>query len=504
MFAKKKWKVLLGFLWSPLLLWGQVDKLDIDPNLTFHLQFLSVVAFVSFAAFLKFLQTKNRDFLYASLYLLVNFLYFMRWFGGNLPLIQPVFTIEQQQKINNWISGDFWTCAMEVPLLLLLIVTYALFLKYFFSLDQQAPKIFKNLNRLISSLLVVVGLYLFGGLFLYELPAFQYLVSSPINTLVAVLFLVPSGIFLRHAVKQGIGTKNRYYWYFMLGTAILIVGPLMTQLSFYFNSLFSGLDSFLYVEISVLLEIAFFYQALSIKEDYFYEDRDRTARALAEQQAANQTLQINKLEADFNALKAQMNPHFIFNSLNSLKALIQEQQTREAVDYLVKFSALVRVALEKADQPLITLEEEVDFCKNYLAIEALRMPDLVYEVSIEESLDLSFLEIPPFILQPFLENALRHGLALQEGPRNLRFIIQSYQEGIQCIIDDSGVGREKAKQLKSLTKTERKRALGMQNIKDRLRMHHQIYQHQIDFTLTDKKDATGQASGTRVDLFIPN
>ncbi|MEM6380210.1 MAG: histidine kinase, partial [Bacteroidota bacterium] len=241
-----------------------------------------------------------------------------------------------------------------------------------------------------------------------------------------------------------------------------------------------------------------------IKEDYFYEDRDQTARDLADQKAANQALQINKLEADFNALKAQMNPHFIFNSLNSLKALIQEQQTQEAIDYLVKFSALVRVALEKADQPLITLEEEVDFCKNYLAIEALRMPDLDYQIDIEDGLDLSFLEIPPFILQPFLENALRHGLALQEGPRRLHFAIQYYEEGIQCIVDDSGVGRERAKQLKSLTKTERKRSLGMQNIQDRLDMHHQIYQHCIEFKLIDKKNDAGEATGTRVDLFIPD
>lgn len=504
MLGKKKGISLVVFLFTPLLIQGQIDKLGVDTNLIFHLQFLSVVAFVSFAAFLKFLQTKNRDFLYASLYLLVNFLYFMRWFGGNLPLVQPLFTFQQQQKINNWISGDFWMCAMEVPLILFLIVTYALFLKYFFALDQHAPKIFKNMQRLIRLLLVIAGLYIFGGLFLYRWSFFQQVVSSEGNTVTGILLLLSSGVFLRHAVKQGIGTKNRYYWYFMLGTTILILGPLLTQLSFYFNSLFSGLDSFLYVEISVLLEIAFFYQALSIKEDYFYEDRDRTARALAEQQAANQSLQIHKLESDFNALKAQMNPHFIFNSLNSLKALIQEQQTHEAIDYLVKFSALVRVALEKADQPLITLEEEVEFCQNYLAIEALRMPDLIYEVRIEKSLDLSFLEIPPFILQPFLENSLRHGLALQAGQRNLKFVIQSYEEGIQCIIEDSGVGREKAKQLKSLTKTERKRSLGIKNIQDRLDIHHQIYQHQIDFKLTDKKDATGQASGTRVDLFIPN
>lgn len=504
MLGKKKWIVFLLLCWVPLWLMGQADHIDADPNLIFHLQFLSVVAFVAFAAFLKYLQTKNSDFLYASLYLLVNFLYFMRWFGGNLPLIQPLFTFEQQQKINTWISGDFWNYSMEVPLLLLFIITFALFLKYFFHFEENAPKIFKNLQRLIKVLLVLVGFYLFRGLFLYKIPFFQQLVSSQANTIVAIVVLIPSGIFLRYAIKAGIGTKNRYYWYFMLGTLILILGPVLTQLSFYFDSLFSGLDSFLYVEISVLLEIAFFYQALNIKEDYFYEDRDQTARDLAEQKTANQALQINKLEADFNALKAQMNPHFIFNSLNSLKALIQEQQTQEAVDYLVKFSALVRVALEKADQPLITLEEEVDFCKNYLAIEALRMPDLDYQIDIEENLDLSFLEIPPFILQPFLENSLRHGLALQEGPRLLRFAIQSYEEGVQCIIDDSGVGRERAKQLKSITKTERKRSLGMQNIQDRLDMHHQIYQHYIEFKLTDKKNDAGEATGTRVDLFIPD
>lgn len=492
--------VIMAF--GPSLFGQNSDSVNV--NLQFHLQFLAVVIFVSFAAYLKYYQTRIKDFLYASLYLVVNFLYFMRWFDGDVPLVQPFLSHNSQAAINNWLKGDFWNSVMEVPLILLFIITYALFLSHFFDLKEKQPKVAAIFRKGIQIAFGIILLYILGSIVVFHWRPYQFLVSREVNTLLSTLFLLSAGLYMRSVIKNSIGARTRYYFYFMLGTTILIIGPVLSQLSLYFTKVFNGLDSFLYIEVSVLLEIAFFYQALSIKEDYFYEDRDRTTRELLVQKQANQALTITKLEADFNALKAQMNPHFIFNSLNSLKALIQEQQTQAAVDYLVKFSALVRIALEKSDQPLITLEEEIEFCTNYLAIETLRMPDLEYNIQLDQSVDLSFLEIPPFIIQPFIENALRHGLPLKEGTKELRLEVTTYDEGVLCKIEDNGVGREKAQQMKRLTKTERKRSLGLNNIKERLDIHQEIYQHEIRYELEDKKDANGNAVGTLIRLFIPD
>ena len=473
------------------------------PAFSFHLQFMAVVIFVSFAAALKYLQTRNADFLYASLFLVVNLVYFMRWFNGNLPFVQPFLSSYELDQVNQWISGDFWSCSMEVPLILLFIITYALFLISFFDLKKVEPIIYKVLTYGIKVLFGLIGIYLSFSILFYNQGFFQALISDQGNLLMSLLFLIPSGLYIRFAINKGIQKKTRYFWFFMIGTVILLLGPLILKIPLTYFRVLSKLEPYLFFEIAVLVEVAFFYQALSIKEDYFYEEKDRTQRELLEQKQANQALQITKLEADFKALKAQMNPHFIFNSLNSLKALIQEEKPKESIAYLVKFSSLVRAALENADVPLITLEEEVNICANYLAIEALRMPTLEYKVDIEKGLDLSFLEIPPFIVQPFIENALWHGLGLKEGPRKLDFIVKSYSEGIVCIVEDNGIGRERAQQMKKLNKSERKTSLGINNIKERLVIHSKIYQHPVYFEMTDKKDAEGVALGTKVALYIP-
>ena len=501
MVPNKKIPIVICLLFLVNTLFGQgtpEDLLGWDENRIFHVQFLAVVLFVSFAAYLKYLQTWNKDFLYASLYLFVNFLYLMRSFQGNLPLIQPFLPSASENRLNLWLSGDFWLCTMEVPLILLFIITYSLFLIHFFEFKRSNPTIYKTIRQGIKVLWGIISLYLLGGVFLYKWPVFQAMVSDQVNFMITALFLGPIGLYIWYAIRKGIEKKTRFYWFFMVGTSILILGPIMERL---LRWLF-GYGSYLIFELGVLIEIAFFYQALSIKEDYFYEEKDRTTRELLQQKQENQQLQIQKMESDFNALKAQMNPHFIFNSLNSLKALIQADESQNAVDYLVKFSALVRSALENADVPLISLEEEVSFCDNYLAIETLRLPGLKYEMKIDPNLDLSFLEVPPFILQPFLENSLRHGLPLKEGPKLLQVEIIEKADQVFCIIEDNGIGRTRAAQLKKLETTGRKRSISMRNIRERLQIHEQIYDYSIDLDIIDKVDTEGSALGTRVVLSI--
>src|SRR5690606_26427282 len=149
------------------------------------------------------------------------------------------------------------------------------------------------------------------------------------------------------------------------------------------------------------------------------------------------------LELEQKVLRAQMNPHFTFNALNSIKTYIISQNTEEAVKYLNKFAKLIRGVLYSSDKKVVTLAEELETVESYLSIERLRFKDpIALEVNVDE-LDLKELEIPPLILQPFIENALWHGLAPKTGDKKI--LIHVYRNGNNTIcidISDNGVGRE--------------------------------------------------------------
>jgi hypothetical protein len=150
--------------------------------------------------------------------------------------------------------------------------------------------------------------------------------------------------------------------------------------------------------------------------------------------------QLQELES--NALKAQMNPHFIFNAMNSIQSLIINNRTDEAGKYISKFAKLMRHVLENADANLISIEKELYSIKLYIELEKLRMNvDLVYTEEIDKQLEIHLEKIPALILQPFVENALWHGLSKKKGNKKLTIRITAEQNMIICEIIDNGVGR---------------------------------------------------------------
>ncbi|MCG8332590.1 MAG: histidine kinase [Chitinophagales bacterium] len=218
-----------------------------------------------------------------------------------------------------------------------------------------------------------------------------------------------------------------------------------------------------------------------------------------EQQKAANHQQLLGLEA--KALKNQMNPHFIFNSLNSIKSLIQESDDENAIHYLNQFSKFVRKVLSYSEQKQISLEEEIEMCRHYLEIEKLRFDQsFKFSIDITTNTDISFMKVPPLILQPFLENAIWHGLLHKEGERILSIQVCTEDNKVKCIIEDNGIGRKKAQQLKSQTTSARK-SFGTQLILDRLKVSQEMYQNNFNLTIIDL-EVDGEASGTRVELIM--
>lgn len=208
---------------------------------------------------------------------------------------------------------------------------------------------------------------------------------------------------------------------------------------------------------------------------------------------------------ELTALRAQMNPHFIFNCLNSIKHLMATGGNEEAMEYLMHFASLIRKVLDNSAKERISLSEELKMTNLYVKMEKLRFDDkFSYSLRTDPDLDLDLVELPPLILQPFVENAIWHGLMHQEGEAKLSINVEEDNGMLLCIIDDTGIGREKAQKLKSKTAI-RKKSYGVKIAGNRLKLFNKLKESkvQIDLKIIDKFDDENESTGTTVLLKIP-
>jgi len=214
-------------------------------------------------------------------------------------------------------------------------------------------------------------------------------------------------------------------------------------------------------------------------------------------------LQQQATELEMQALRAQMNPHFIFNSLNSINRFILQNNKAQASEYLTKFSRLVRLILQNSQAALITLESELESLKLYLELEAVRFDHhFDFKISVADDLETDIIKVPPLIIQPYTENAIWHGLMHKEEKGHLEIILFQQADVLCCRITDDGVGRKKAAELKSKSASTHK-SMGMQITASRIEIMQQKKQFENFITITDLVLPDGSAAGTEVLLKIP-
>lgn len=205
------------------------------------------------------------------------------------------------------------------------------------------------------------------------------------------------------------------------------------------------------------------------------------------------------LELEANALRAQMNPHFIFNCMNSIKALIQKQEEDNAVSYLTTFSKLIRTIFQNSDKREITLFEEIETCRFYTKLESMRFgSQFNYQFDLEDSIDLKSVMVPALILQPFIENAIWHGIMPKKETGTVTVSVERKGETILCVIDDNGIGRELSNQNKFETKPSTHQSKGVSLTKSRLDLDNLLNDRKAYVEIIDKKDEGGRAVGTKV------
>lgn len=250
----------------------------------------------------------------------------------------------------------------------------------------------------------------------------------------------------------------------------------------------------------------------------FYRQRmlHLQAKLLAGKQRAElarQEAEVKQLRAEFEkqlaqtemaALRSQMNPHFIFNCLNSIKLYTLQNNTEAATEYLGKFSRLIRLVLENSRTTTIPLHAELEYLQLYLEMEKMRFKQkLHYTIGAEEGLDTEFIEIPPLLLQPYVENAIWHGLMHKEEGGEIALHLSVQEEALLVItITDNGIGRTKAAELKSKGATARK-SFGMKMTSERIALINKLYKTETAISIRDLVDSEGEPAGTEVTIKIP-
>ncbi|MFC6267399.1 sensor histidine kinase [Frigoriflavimonas asaccharolytica] len=213
-------------------------------------------------------------------------------------------------------------------------------------------------------------------------------------------------------------------------------------------------------------------------------------------------LEKNVNQSKLKAIKSQMNPHFFYNALNTLQSYILANEKKQAIEYLSKFSNLTRTILEMTEKDEISVFEEIKALTLYLDIEKARFEDeLSYTIITNSSSENDFLKIPSMLLQPFVENALKHGLLHKKGKKILKISFEKSNELLKITIDDNGIGRQKSGELNAI-KNKNHVSFATKATQNRIDLLNQFNQKNIEIETIDKVE-NGQFLGTTIILTIP-
>ena len=223
---------------------------------------------------------------------------------------------------------------------------------------------------------------------------------------------------------------------------------------------------------------------------------------LYRQQSLQSEKRIVTLEQDI--MRSQMNPHFVFNSLNSIKQYIISNEQKSAVYYLNKFAKLMRKILDASKIKEVYLEEEIETLKLYFSIENIRFENQIgFSINIDDNVSIDNVKVPSLILQPFIENAIWHGLSSKKGNKKIDiFIDKSSDKFVNIAIEDNGVGREKSAEIKGNKHIKRK-SVGLTLTNERLKNFVKKFKNNYSLKFHDLKGHNNRAIGTRVVLQLP-
>jgi hypothetical protein len=218
------------------------------------------------------------------------------------------------------------------------------------------------------------------------------------------------------------------------------------------------------------------------------------------------TIQRTRMSAaELKALRSQMNPHFVFNAINSVQYFITNNDPKSSQKYLSKFAKLIRYVVDNSKPAAIPLSKELEAIGIYLDLESLRFKDkFEYAITVNSNVDVNMVHVPSMLIQPYVENAIWHGLMHKKGESKIDIKLEMKENILLCTIEDNGIGRKKSAEIKSLQHNEIHKSVGMSITRERLEIFNQMNHTNLSIRIIDLEDAHGNGTGTRVEVNIPS
>ncbi|MGC1630760.1 MAG: histidine kinase [Gelidibacter sp.] len=398
----------------------------------------------------------------------------------------------------------------------------------------------KEYDKLLARILYYLGVFcfvyaLFNFLLSHFFTDFGYI---GMVYLIIRSIILPLNFFLIFWIIYKV--KHPLLIYFIVGQSFFFIGSLLSTYIAFTNTHYITGHFFNFKEspniifqIGLLAEVYCFSLALGKNVFILQKEKEDTAAELIEQLQKNQQIQENmnrdldkkvnektfelirlyseierekvqKTKDDFvkkiretemMALRSQMNPHFIFNSMNAIKNLIMTSRNEDAINYLDDFASLLRGILQNSNREKITVEEELEILELYLSLEQSRMgKDFSYTIQVTSKEALSQFEIPPLLLQPIVENAIWHGLHPSSKAEKKLTLVFDTTDDLKVVIEDNGIGRKESAKKKKLHDS-----MGTSIVEDRLSLYNHLNDHAIHLKISDLEE-DGYVLGTRTTL----
>jgi len=232
-------------------------------------------------------------------------------------------------------------------------------------------------------------------------------------------------------------------------------------------------------------------------------EKEKRETELQELTIKQQQTELQQAESELKAIRAQMNPHFIFNALNTIQSYIYLKDNQNASNYLGKFSRLTRMILDMSNNETVSLKDELEALNLYLQLERMRFEEvLTFNIAIADALDTESIKLPAMLIQPYIENAIKHGLLHKKDNRELHCSFELRGNNLVVSIDDNGIGRQRSMEMNATKGGDHKSFATQANAK-RFTLLNKNSDDNIGVVYTDKTNADGQPAGTLVVLTIP-
>ena len=288
--------------------------------------------------------------------------------------------------------------------------------------------------------------------------------------------------------------KDKFSIYFVIGSMIYVVLANTSFLEFFIGKepfIELGIQPMFFVYLGTILQCLIFAVIIG-----FILKRIQDKSKNAEIRLAVKLKEMEELK--MTALQSQMNPHFLFNSLNSINNFVLKNDVEKASDYITKFSKLIRVILNSSSSPTSTLSDELGILSLYVKLEQMRVTGgFDYNVVVDNGLNLDQIKVPSLFLQPFIENAIWHGIMKKRGKKIINLSIKKEENNVLCLVKDNGIGINKAKQESHMT--QKRKFFGARATENRIRI---LYQNDAVRIVT-KDISNDKETGTEVSIVFP-